>query len=374
MPTIAGASEKWAGKFFDKGGMIYNVLHPDFGAKANGTDDDTGPVQAALEFADPNGSNPGVVYLAPRPGGPTIYSISNLVLPSYSTIVGPGWQQVFMRARGGTTGYMITDDGDAVGIRLVGFGVDGNNVAGLNGIRVGYAGTGATSWNHGAFLKDIRTQRCPGISIDVQANVAELEDVWASQGNGTGIRLAGIAVRGSRIASEGSTAAELQISADACHLTDVHIETALNKPVQFLAGAEGGVINGLSITVDAATTIETLIEFAATAFGNSVQDIFVNLDAAGSDYTNLISDLQASFTKTGASLGVGKRYGGSYWQQASTPVWFGAPDSREGYLVDGVQVVGSQGAAVADATDAGSAITQVNAVLARLRAHGLIAT
>lgn len=42
--------------------------------------------------------------------------------------------------------------------------------------------------------------------------------------------------------------------------------------------------------------------------------------------------------------------------------------------VAGTSVVGAQGAAVADATDAGTAITQLNLALARLRAHGLIAT
>jgi len=40
--------------------------------------------------------------------------------------------------------------------------------------------------------------------------------------------------------------------------------------------------------------------------------------------------------------------------------------------VGGQQVVGGRGAAVADATDAASAITQLNALLARCRAHGLI--
>jgi len=40
---------------------------------------------------------------------------------------------------------------------------------------------------------------------------------------------------------------------------------------------------------------------------------------------------------------------------------------------NGQQVVGARGAAVADATDAASAITQLNALLARMRAHGLIA-
>jgi hypothetical protein len=41
--------------------------------------------------------------------------------------------------------------------------------------------------------------------------------------------------------------------------------------------------------------------------------------------------------------------------------------------IGGVQVVGAQGAAVADATDAASVITQLYALLARLRTHGLIA-
>jgi hypothetical protein len=41
--------------------------------------------------------------------------------------------------------------------------------------------------------------------------------------------------------------------------------------------------------------------------------------------------------------------------------------------VGGTQVLGPQGAAVANATDSASAITQLNALLARLRAHGLIA-
>ena len=45
-----------------------------------------------------------------------------------------------------------------------------------------------------------------------------------------------------------------------------------------------------------------------------------------------------------------------------------------GLQVSGTKVVGAQGAAVADATDAASAITQLNLLLARCRAHGLIAT
>ncbi len=48
-------------------------------------------------------------------------------------------------------------------------------------------------------------------------------------------------------------------------------------------------------------------------------------------------------------------------------------DAKTEYRVNGTKVIGAQGASVADATDAASAITQLNALLARCRAHGLIA-
>jgi hypothetical protein len=51
-------------------------------------------------------------------------------------------------------------------------------------------------------------------------------------------------------------------------------------------------------------------------------------------------------------------------------------DIRSGgsLLVEGTKVVGARGAAVANATDSASAVTQLNALLERLRAHGLIAS
>ena len=45
-----------------------------------------------------------------------------------------------------------------------------------------------------------------------------------------------------------------------------------------------------------------------------------------------------------------------------------------GLIIDTIQVVGSQSATIADATDAASVITQLNDLLAKLRVHGLIDT
>jgi glycine cleavage system aminomethyltransferase T len=43
-------------------------------------------------------------------------------------------------------------------------------------------------------------------------------------------------------------------------------------------------------------------------------------------------------------------------------------------FINGVKILGTQGAAVADATGAGDVVAQLNALLARCRAHGIIAT
>lgn len=49
-------------------------------------------------------------------------------------------------------------------------------------------------------------------------------------------------------------------------------------------------------------------------------------------------------------------------------------NAETAYRVNGTKVIGAQGAAVADATGAGDVVAQLNAFLARARAHGWIAT
>lgn len=48
-----------AGQFFDRGGAVYNVMHPDFGARGDGVTDDTAAIQAVLDEQE------GTVYLPP---------------------------------------------------------------------------------------------------------------------------------------------------------------------------------------------------------------------------------------------------------------------------------------------------------------------
>lgn len=57
----------------------------------------------------------------------------------------------------------------------------------------------------------------------------------------------------------------------------------------------------------------------------------------------------------------------------STTPSFTTVNAVTSYSISGTQVVSAQGAAVADATGAGDVVAQLNALLARLRVHGLIA-
>lgn len=76
--------------------------------------------------------------------------------------------------------------------------------------------------------------------------------------------------------------------------------------------------------------------------------------------------------KSNRSVFVGWLEADGYSTRINTNPGSGYFDADSGYKVLGARVVGSRGAAVADATNATDVITQLNALLARLRAHGLI--
>lgn len=105
--------------------------------------------------------------------------------------------------------------------------------------------------------------------------------------------------------------------------------------------------------------------------------VIVAGDATASNYAAIRSYSNGSGDPKGLALNPN---GGQVLVGSGSPVTgeqlevVGAIGTSESYRVDGVKVIGNQGAAVADATDAASVITQLNALLDRCRAHGLIAT
>ena len=65
----------WPGLFFDKGGAVFNVKHPDFGAKGDGVADDTQAIQDAITAAEAESEAHNV------PGAPAQNSYATIVFP-----------------------------------------------------------------------------------------------------------------------------------------------------------------------------------------------------------------------------------------------------------------------------------------------------
>jgi hypothetical protein len=120
---------------------------------------------------------------------------------------------------------------------------------------------------------------------------------------------------------------------------------------------------------------------------NSALDTVTRRHTAGSDWTGTNTRIQRDvdgtkmgfidFSIDGSSANQGLGFGSNtttHFTIASDGTNVNVTSASGEYRVNGTKVVGAQGAAVADATDAASTQARLNDLLARLRTHGLIAT
>jgi hypothetical protein len=140
---------------------------------------------------------------------------------------------------------------------------------------------------------------------------------------------------------------------------------AYHRPVILLrrskgtTGSEAAVVNG-----------NYLLSIEGQGYGTSYADGGRIDLLANETWSGTANGAYWSFCTTAAgATGVVERL-----KLDSTAGTFAVPVIATAYKVGANQVVGAQGAAVANATDAASVILRLNDLLARLRTHGLIAT
>lgn len=115
---MAGIDEKFPGLFYDKGGAILNVMHPDFGAVGNGTTDDTEAIQLAFDAA---GAGDSVFF--PKPS--SYYKlIDSLTLSTAGVrVFGHGWGTEIRQSVALKRIFHVTASNVAIeGLKLTGLG------------------------------------------------------------------------------------------------------------------------------------------------------------------------------------------------------------------------------------------------------------
>lgn len=319
------ATSTVSGTLLDNGGAVFNVKHPDYGAKGDGTTDDTAAIQSALDAARDSSPRSHIFM----PSG--TYIVSNLKVYAATVMIGVGPSATILKAKTGTTGYIINDaleantSGDGndspIFLRLFGFTIDGNGTA-ATGIRLGF-GTGVSfpQFQQLSIIQNVRVHNFSatgGIGLHIKFNnFGSLRDVWCLS-NDVNAKFEGQYADILSLNLEGAATRELEL--DACNyawIGRLHVETDIETDPILIDSAQC-VIHDLQF-VGASTlggTINNLVRF-----GNGTDDrqgsmirniVFVDNTANG--FTNWINDTVNSVTVPGAEGESSTQFAGPYRQ------------------------------------------------------------
>lgn len=150
--AITGASRKQAGLYYDKGGGVLNLLHPDFGTTTGTGGDDTAALVDAVAATDALGD--GAKLIIPPPPVGTSYNFNDQIAPTKAIII-----------EGGTAGpnnagnhqgpTLVWTGGAEAGILLSGVGCANAQLRGLSFDNTG-TGTAAVQIETGRVkLRDV---------------------------------------------------------------------------------------------------------------------------------------------------------------------------------------------------------------------------
>ena len=293
MATVAGSTEKIPGLFYDKGVRYYNVMHPEFGALADGSDDHDA-IQAAIDLATTtiDGTRGGTVLL---PRG-TFRIGSQLQLKNRVILAGTGRTGSRLTSLAGfpvSTSMVRLGDGtgQVFGTRVENLSISVADVAGSIGISSSEA-----EEQCGVFHVRISDFRDTGIDYTSGCSIVGVEhcELFPSI-TGTpdsSIRFTNVAGQSyikdvtTNKQSGGSTATDgfVFLSSDV-HVYSCHVEDCIDG-VEFGSGSSGSAIgvHGHSSVTNVIHIVSGNLEniFLAGIFLNSATNSGILDDARGS--------------------------------------------------------------------------------------------
>lgn len=307
--------------------------------------------------------NLGTALLAESVSNAAIFAIGNAAEAVYATSVnGSGVYGV------STNGFgMYGQNGSAAGVAIRAQGGTGTSARGLyatatqNGIGV-YAST-----DGGQAVYGLASDYSGSSGIGVYGSATSGSAFYGSVTSGTGAYVSATTGRGAFLGSNSGVGLDVEsltgtyamtvtrgsgVSGGyAIHATNNGSAAEVIRAVSSGSGTIGiyGYVTGTSTTVGVKGEVSSGVGYGVDARNTGNNGIALNAQATG-------------------TTSVGILCSGTEWGLETTD-----NITAGGYYQAGTKVVGAQGAAVADATGAGDVVAQLNALLARMRAHGLIA-
>ena len=384
-------------------GAPVNVL--DYGAVGNGVADDTAAIQAAINAWRTINRNNGLFLDNPGdllfPAGYTFLITSTLNcdpvfntvdgrITGYGAILKGSGISVGLRINSGTNSKLwhgLTIEGlrfENCGLKMQSVDGAGVNIYGFRLLNLHFTGKLAAAsslWFEGCFeglVSGCHIERGDGadsydcIFVDNSGFGFQSSVVWVSnitRGGRNGFRQTGYAGDCFRYGNTHLTAREEGAYIECNNVTDFgghYEENCVASGDSGLHIVGGGIVDG--ITHACSTHLQ---KYGVRVFSASSSGIRIG---TGVDYAT-ISGHKLAYVNSSGTFPV-------FIQASSYDVAAGFANSpyltaigaSGGLQVGANKVIGAQGAAVADATGAGDVVAQLNTLLSRLRAHGLIAT
>lgn len=267
-----------------------------------------------------------------------------------------------------TNGFgMYAQNGSADGVALRAQGGSGSLARGVYATTTttGIAVYASTEGGQAVYASATNTGGTAGIAIYASATVGYA--LYASSSSGSGAYITTTSGTGAIIGSTSGVGMDLTSATGTTALTVTRGSggTAGNAILATNNAASAEVIKSVS-SGTASIGVYGYVTGTSTTVGVKGEvssGVGYGVDARNTGNNGIALNAQATGTTS-----VGILCSGTEWGLETT-----SDITAGGYYQAGTKVVGAQGAAVADATGAGDVVAQLNALLAEMRTHGLIA-